>query len=83
MFLQPFLVHNWKSGAGLGINMEMTQNWEASTTTAWLNPIVSGITSLGKQKVSLGIGPRFNIAASDGAKADWGWRAVVTFVFPK
>lgn len=83
MFLQPFLVHNWKSGAGLGVNMEMTQNWEASTTVLWLNPIVTGVTSLGKQKVSLGVGPRFNLAAPDGAKADWGWRAVLTFVFPK
>jgi hypothetical protein len=83
MFVQPFLVHNWKTGAGLGINAEWTQNWEASTSTVWLNPIVSGITSLGKQKVSLAIGPRFNVAAPDGAQADWGWRAVVTFIFPK
>src|SRR5690606_9700330 len=83
MFLQPFMTYNWKSGAGLGANMELTQNWESSDTTLWLNPIVSGVTSLGKQKVSLVIGPRFNLAAPDGAKADWGWRAVVVFVFPK
>ena len=83
MFLQPFMTYNWKSGAGLGANMELTQNWESSDTTLWLNPIVSGVTSLGKQKVSLVIGPRFNLAAPDGSKADWGWRAVVIFVFPK
>lgn len=83
MFLQPFMTYNWKSGAGLGANMELTQNWEASDTTLWLNPIVSGVTSLGKQKLSLVIGPRFNLAAPDGAKADWGWRAVVIFIFPR
>ncbi|RDI11908.1 transporter [Flavobacterium sp. AG291] len=83
MFLQPFVTYNWKSGAGLGTNMELTQNWESSDTTIWLNPIVSGMTSLGGQKVSLAIGPRFNLAAPDGSKADWGWRAVVIFVFPK
>lgn len=83
MFVQPFLVHNWKSGAGLGGNAEWTQNWEANTTVVWINPVISGITSLGKQKVSLAIGPRFNIIVPDAMRADWGWRAVVTFVFPK
>ncbi|MFP9115241.1 hypothetical protein ACLI1A_14990 [Flavobacterium sp. RHBU_3] len=83
MFLQPFVTYNWKSGAGLGANMELTQNWQSSDTTIWLNPTVSGLTSLGTQKVSLAIGPRFNLAAPDGAKADWGWRAVVIFLFPK
>lgn len=83
MFLQPFMVYNWKSGAGLGGNMELTQNWEAETTTLWLNPTLSGVTSLGKQKVQLVIGPRFNLAAPDGAKADLGWRAVLVFLFPK
>lgn len=83
LFVQPFVTYNWKSGAGLGANMEMTQNWEANTTTIWLTPTVSGLTSIGKQKVSLLIGPRFNLAAPDGSKADWGWRAVVIFIFPK
>lgn len=83
MFLQPFVVYNWKSGAGLGGNMELTQNWETETTTLWLNPTLSGVTNLGKQKVQLVIGPRFNLAAPDGAKADLGWRAVLVFLFPK
>jgi hypothetical protein len=83
MFLQPFFTHNWKSGAGLGGNFEWTQNWRTETTTLWFNPIVSGVTSIGTQKVQLAIGPRFNIAAPDEAQADWGWRAVVIFLFPK
>lgn len=83
MFLQPFLVYNWKSGAGLGANMELTQNWKASTTTVWLNPTLSAVTALGKQKTQFVVGPRFNLAAPEGGKADWGWRAVVIFLFPK
>lgn len=83
MFAQPFLVHNWKTGAGLGMNAEWTQNWEARTSVVWLNPIVTGLTSLGKQKVSLGVGPRINIIAPESLRADFGWRAVVTFIFPK
>lgn len=83
MFFQPFVTYNWKSGAGVGCNMELTENWKGNTTTVWLNPIISGVTSLGKQKISLVLGPRFNLAAPDGQKADWGWRAVLIFLFPK
>ena len=83
MFVQPFITFNWKSGAGLGANMEWTQNWEASTATLWLNPVLSGVTALGSQKVQLAVGPRFNLAAPDGAMADLGWRAVIVLLFPK
>jgi hypothetical protein len=83
LFLQPFITYNWKSGAGLGINGEITQNWEGNTTTAFINPIISGITKLGKQIVSLAVGPRIAVAAPDASKADFGVRAVLTFVFPK
>lgn len=83
MFLQPFFVHNWKSGAGLGCNFEWTLNWTADTHVLWFNPILSGVTALGTQKVQFAIGPRFNLAAPDGAKADWGLRSVIVFLFPK
>ncbi|MHA7129338.1 hypothetical protein [Algoriphagus namhaensis] len=83
LFFQPFLVYNWKSGAGVGANMELTQNWQASQTTLWLNPTFSAVTSIGKQKTQFVIGPRFNLAAPTGGKADWGWRAVLVFLFPK
>jgi hypothetical protein len=83
MFLQPFLNYNWKSGAGLGINSEITQNWEGKTTSAFINPTLSGVTKLGKQIISLVVGPRIQVAAPDGARADFGVRSVLTFVFPK
>lgn len=83
MFIQPFFNYNWPSGAGIGGNFEFTQNWKASTTTVWFNPTISGVTSLGKQKTQLAIGPRINLAAPDGGKADWGWRASAVFLFPK
>ncbi len=58
MFLHPFLVYNWKFGAGLGANIELIQNWKAFRTT------LSGGTSLGKQQMQFVIGPRFHSAAS-------------------
>ena len=83
MFLQPFFAKNFKSGAGLGLNAEITSNWQAHTTTAFLNPIVTGITKLGTQTISLGVGPRIPLAAPPGSKTDFGLRAVLTFVFPQ
>ena len=83
LFFQPFFNYNWKSGAGIGGNFEITQNWEADTTVVWFNPTISGVTSLGKQKTQLAIGPRFNLAAPSGSKADIGFRAVIIFLFPK
>lgn len=83
MFLQPFLNYNWKSGAGLGGNFEITQNWEAETTIVFLNPTISGVTKLGKQTISLVVGPRICLSAPDGAKPDFGVRTVLIFVFPK
>lgn len=83
MFLQPFAVYNWPSGAGVGGNMEWTQNWSSGTGTLWLNPTISAVTSVADQKVQLVIGPRFNIAAPAGAGANWGVRAVLIALFPK
>ena len=83
LFFQPFFSYNWKTGAGIGCNFEITQNWEASTTSVWLNPTLSAVTSFGKQKAQFVIGPRFNLAAPDGVKADFGVRAAVVFLFPK
>ncbi len=82
LFFQPFVSYNWKSGAGVGVNMELTQNWNGSTTTIWLNPILTAVTSIGEQKTQFAIGPRINLAAPDGAKADLGVRAVIVLLFP-
>jgi hypothetical protein len=83
MFFQPFFTYNWKSGAGLGVNFEITQNWESNKTTVWFNPQLSALTSLGKQKAQIFVGPRFNLAAPDYLKADFGIRAGAIFLFIK
>ena len=83
MLVQPFFTFNWKSGAGIGANFEVTQNWIASTTTVWFNPNVTAVTALGKQRVQFLVGPRINLAAQDGAKAKLGVRTQLVFLFPK
>jgi hypothetical protein len=83
MFLQPFMSYNWKSGAGVGGNFEITENWEGNTTAVFFNPTVTGITKLGTQMVQMAIGPRIPVSMPSGSKPDFGVRAVLSFVFPK
>ncbi len=83
MFIQPFFTHNWKSGAGLGLNAEITANWQAGTTLAFINPVVSGVTKLGTQTIQLAVGPRIPVAGPSESKPKFGFRAVLSFVFPE
>jgi hypothetical protein len=83
LFVQPFFAKNFKSGAGLGLNAEITSNWEAGTTIAFLNPIVTGVTKMGKQIIQMGIGPRVPLGGPEESRPDFGLRAVLTLVFPK
>ncbi len=83
VFIQPFMNYNWKSGAGMGGTMELTHNWKNGSTSAVLVPNISGVTKLGKQTVSLTIGPRIPLAGPSNTRPDFGWRAAVTLVFPK
>lgn len=82
MFVQPFVSYNWKGGAGVTLVGELTQNWEANTTVAWIMTMFSAVTSFGEQKVQFAMGPRFNIAAPNGSKADLGIRAAIILLFP-
>ena len=83
MYLQPFVTYNWKSGTGLTVNSEITRNWEADTTVAFVNVMAGGITKFGEQLVQLQVGPRIQVAAPEGGKAAFGVRAAVILVFPK
>jgi hypothetical protein len=81
LFLQPFFGHSFASGASLGGNMEMTQNWQASTTLLFLDPTISGIMKIGKQPIQMVIGPRIPLAGPDASRPKFGIRAVLIFVF--
>ncbi|WP_276134762.1 hypothetical protein [Polluticoccus soli] len=81
LFFQPFFAKNWKSGAGVTLNSEMTFNWESETTSIFINPIASAVTKLGNQPVQLAVGPRMPVAGSKESRPDFGLRAVFTLVF--
>jgi hypothetical protein len=82
-YTQIFLSHSYKSGASLGVNAEITQNWEGNTTMISLNPSIGAVTKLGSQVVQFAVMPLIPIVGPSESKPDWGLRAVVAFVFPQ
>src|SRR5690606_9277873 len=41
LLLQQFTVYNWKSGAGLGLITEWTQDWKSSVATVFMTPQIT------------------------------------------
>jgi hypothetical protein len=83
MYMNPFVSFNWKSGAGITAQLEWTENWIQNSTTLYFEPMFSGLTSFGTQKVSFAVGPRINVAAPDASQSKFGLRAAVVLLFPK
>jgi hypothetical protein len=83
MFVNPFVTYNWKSGSGITAAFEWTENWALDNSILYFIPMFSGLTSFGKQKVSLAVGPKFNIAAPEALKSKFGLRAALVLLFPK
>lgn len=79
LFMQPFLAYNFKSGAGLSANMELTQNWENKSFSGYFIAVGSMLSTFGNQPVSFGLGPKIPITKD--ADGDWGLRASITFIF--
>jgi hypothetical protein len=81
-FANPFFTYNWRSGAGITLNVEYTHDWENDVDVLVFNfPTFSGVTRFGKQTVSFAISPRFQVAPE--TRPDYGVRAAVILVFPK
>lgn len=81
-YTQIFLSHSYKSGASLGVNAEITQNWDGNTTLISLNPSIGAVTKLGSQVVQFAVMPLIPVLGPHEIRPDWGLRAVVAFVFP-
>lgn len=81
-FVQPFLAHNTKSGFGLTLQAETTYDWNAEEWTIPIGLFASQVFKVGDQSMSLAAGPRYYADAPDDG-ADWGFRVVLTLIFPK
>ena len=82
-YTQIFFSHSYKSGANLGINAEITQNWEGNTTAISLNPSIGAVSKLGSQVIQFSLSPLIPIVGPRESRPDWGLRVILSFVFPQ
>lgn len=80
-FVNPFFTYSFKSGAGLTMNIEYTRDWTGKTSSCSVIPVISGISKLGKQPISIAFAPRINFF--ENSRPSYGIRGVFTFVFAK
>lgn len=78
-YINPGVGYSFKSGAGLGGNMEIAGDWNNAGTQTFLNLSGSMVSKFGNQLVSFAIGPR--IPLTSGTLGAWGIRAGFTLIF--
>jgi hypothetical protein len=81
-FVQPFVAYTWPTATTLSFNTETTYDWRSEDWTVPLTLTVSQVFQLGELPTSIQVGPRY-YAESPENGPEWGFRVMVTFMFPK
>lgn len=83
--INPGFGHSFKSGAGLGANVEVSGDWlKDNSTMAYLNLSGSMVSKFGNQMVSFSLGPRIPLSSQTAELGgDWGVRAGFVMIFSK
>lgn len=81
-FLQPFLAYTTPTAWTISFNTESTYDWAAERWAVPLNLVVTKVTKVGNQLLSLGAGVRYWVDGPDSGPHGWGARLVVTLLFP-
>ncbi|MCK9538523.1 transporter [Dokdonella sp.] len=82
-FIQPFLSYTTPTAWTYGLNTESTYNWKTSEWTVPLNFTVAKLTRIGSTPVSFTGGVRYYTTSPDNGAHGWGFRFVVTLLYPK
>lgn len=82
-FVQPFVSYTTLDAWTFTLNTESTYDWERERWTVPVNALVSKVTKIGGQLVSVGGGLRYWAESPSGAPQGWGLRLVVTLLFPR
>ena len=82
-FMQPFISYTTADAWTFSLNTETTYDWENEEWTVPINAVVSKLTSLGRQPVSIFGGVRYYADSPEGGPHDFGMRFGMTFLFPK
>ena len=82
-FLQPFLSHTTKDAWTYSVNLESTYDWKGEQWTLPLNVTAGKLTKVGGVPVSFTGGVRYWLDSPENGPHGWGFRFVVTLLFPK
>ena len=82
-FLQPFVSHTSKTAWTYGLNLESSYDWKTDQWSVPVNASVSKLLKIGGHPVSIGGGLRYWASGPDAGPHGWGYRLVVTFLFPR
>jgi hypothetical protein len=82
-FLQPFFSYTTKDAWTFTLNSESTYDWKAHQWSVPINVVVSKVTKVGGQLISVGAGVRYWAESPDSGPEGWGARLVLTLLFPK
>jgi len=82
-FLQPFLAYATPTAWTFSLNSESTYDWESEEWTVPINGMITKVTKIGNQLVSVGGGVRYWLASPEQSPEGWGLRFIVTLLFPK
>jgi hypothetical protein len=81
-FIQPFFSHTTAKATTFTLNSETSYDWVGKHWVVPVNVMISQLTKLGNQRVSIGGGVRYYAEKPAGGPA-WGVRLVLTMLFPK
>lgn len=82
-FVQPFVSYTTPEAWTYTLNSESTYDWERSDWAVPMNALVTKLVRLGKLPVSIGGGLRYWVERAEGGPEGFGFRFVITLLFPK
>ena len=82
-FLQPFFAYVTKTHTTFGLNTESTYNWTNDTWSVPINITVAQMLKLGPQIFQVTLGARYWASTPSSGPEGWGYRIVVTLLYPK
>jgi hypothetical protein len=82
-FLQPFVSYTTPTAWSVALNTESTYDWEGEQWSVPVNCVVTKVTKVGGQLISVGGGLRYWADSPDNGPEGVGFRVVVTLLFPK
>jgi hypothetical protein len=81
--VQPFLSYITKTKTTIGLNTESTYDWRNEQWSMPVNLSVAQLLKAGKLPLQVSAGVRYWAEAPESGPEGFGFRLVVTFLFPK